>query len=190
MIEGIKLTQAFYKAPAWKNYIVEQTSPSQNATDAELEDFIRNTTFSSQHAVGTAAMSAVDATYGVVNPDLRVKGASGLRIVDGSVMVRNCLFCFGIKGRLTYLMPEAFYHQRAYPSACICYCRASIRSHQGILEITIGAIRSRLRKCSLSTRMNSKTTEKNNFHNVQDRHGDMNSFDNNYWCFSCADKKG
>ncbi|PPQ78270.1 hypothetical protein CVT25_011729 [Psilocybe cyanescens] len=86
MIEGIKITQTFYKAPVFKNYIIEQMAPLANATDAELEDFIRNTAFSSQHAVGTAAMSAVHANYGVVNPDLRVKGASGLRIVDGSVM--------------------------------------------------------------------------------------------------------
>lgn len=89
MVEGIKLTQAFYKAPIWKDYIIEQTSPLANATDADLEDFIRNTVFSTQHGVGTAAMSAVNASYGVVNPDLLVKGASGLRIVDGSVMVRS-----------------------------------------------------------------------------------------------------
>lgn len=38
------------------------------------------------HALGTAAMSAEDAKDGVVNPDLRVKGAAGLRIVDASVL--------------------------------------------------------------------------------------------------------
>ncbi|KAH9477554.1 Pyranose dehydrogenase [Psilocybe cubensis] len=86
MVEGIKLTQEFYKAPVWKNYIIEQTSPFANATDADLEDFIQNTVFSTQHGVGTAAMSAVNANYGVVNPDLLVKGASGLRIVDGSIL--------------------------------------------------------------------------------------------------------
>jgi choline dehydrogenase-like flavoprotein len=41
------------------------------------------------HLVGSAAMSAPDADYGVVNPDLRVKGVTGLRIVDASVMVRR-----------------------------------------------------------------------------------------------------
>lgn len=38
------------------------------------------------HALGTAAMSPKNANYGVVDPDLRVKGAAGLRIVDASVL--------------------------------------------------------------------------------------------------------
>lgn len=86
-IEGIKMTQDFYKAPVWKNFIIAQTLPALNSTEAQLEDYIRNSTIPTMHAVGTAAMSARDATYGVVNPDLLVKGASGLRIVDASVMV-------------------------------------------------------------------------------------------------------
>ena len=42
--------------------------------------------FSVWHAVGTAAMSAYGAAYGVVDPDLRVKGTAGLRVVDASVI--------------------------------------------------------------------------------------------------------
>lgn len=151
MIEGIKITQTFYKAPVFKNYIIEQMAPLANATDAELEDFIRNTAFSSQHAVGTAAMSAAHANYGVVNPDLRVKGASGLRIVDGSVMVRGPAYSTLTNTmRLTYLSLQAFHYQRAYTSTCIRYCRARLGSYQGDMEITICLMKSqRTSKISL-----------------------------------------
>ncbi|PPQ88314.1 hypothetical protein CVT25_012374, partial [Psilocybe cyanescens] len=86
MIEAIKLAEKFYSAPAWKGYIVERTSPSANATDDQLEEYIRGSAITSFHAAGSAAISARGASYGVVDPDLRVKGASGLRIVDASVM--------------------------------------------------------------------------------------------------------
>lgn len=90
MREALKLSQKFFKAPIWKGYVIEQVSPPANATsDTALNEYIRNFSFTTNHGVGTAAMSAKDASYGVVDPDLRVKGTSGLRIVDASVMVRN-----------------------------------------------------------------------------------------------------
>jgi choline dehydrogenase-like flavoprotein len=45
------------------------------------------------HPVGTASMTARDAVSGVVDPDLKVKGVEGVRVVDASVFVR-CLFFF------------------------------------------------------------------------------------------------
>jgi choline dehydrogenase len=44
------------------------------------------------HPVGTLSMSSRDACYGVVNPDLRVKGVTGLRVVDASIMVSRFIF--------------------------------------------------------------------------------------------------
>ena len=38
------------------------------------------------HAVGTAAMSERGAQWGVLGPDLRVKGTKGLRVVDASAL--------------------------------------------------------------------------------------------------------
>ncbi|KAJ7176455.1 aryl-alcohol oxidase [Mycena filopes] len=75
------------KAPAWQNYITAPTEDLENLSQDELDQYIRNTAVSSDHLVGTAAMSAKDAQYGVVDPDLLVKGASGLRIIDASIMV-------------------------------------------------------------------------------------------------------
>jgi len=38
------------------------------------------------HAVGTAGISRREDPWGVVDPDLRVKGANGLRVVDASAL--------------------------------------------------------------------------------------------------------
>ncbi|KAJ8077982.1 hypothetical protein PM082_000183 [Marasmius tenuissimus] len=80
---AIQAARRFAAANAWKGYIVQ---PFTNATtDQEIDFFIRNNTRTISHPMGTASMSAKDAKYGVVDPDLQVKGVTGLRIVDASV---------------------------------------------------------------------------------------------------------
>ncbi|KAF5384221.1 hypothetical protein D9615_003450 [Tricholomella constricta] len=81
--EGIRSAQRLAEAPAIRNYVGPALfSPT---TDAELDEFIRSNGTNLHHPVGTAGMSAKDANYGVVDPDLRVKGVAGLRIIDSSV---------------------------------------------------------------------------------------------------------
>ncbi|KAJ7259083.1 aryl-alcohol oxidase [Mycena haematopus] len=84
--ESIKQAYRFVEAPVWKSYIIAPTVDLLNMTTDALDQFIRNTASSSGHIVSTAAMSAKNASYGVVNPDLLVKGASGLSIIDASIM--------------------------------------------------------------------------------------------------------
>lgn len=43
-----------------------------------------------QHAAGTCRMSAHEDPRGVVDPELRVRGVSGLRVADASVMPSDC----------------------------------------------------------------------------------------------------
>jgi len=84
---AIRLAQKFVAAPAWNGYILRPFGGLANATtDEELEAYIRANTGTACHAVGTVAMSAENAAFGVVNPDLRVKGVRGLRVVDASIM--------------------------------------------------------------------------------------------------------
>jgi choline dehydrogenase-like flavoprotein len=62
--------------------------PSVGAvSDDELDAFIAGNFATTWHPASTAKMSPKGADYGVVDPDLKVKGIRGLRIVDASVMV-------------------------------------------------------------------------------------------------------
>ncbi|KAF7368944.1 hypothetical protein MVEN_00220600 [Mycena venus] len=84
--EGIKRAQRFVTAPVWRDYVLAPSVDLDAFTPEELDQFIRNSTASTSHLVGSAGMSARGAGYGVVDPDLRVKGVKGLRIIDASVL--------------------------------------------------------------------------------------------------------
>lgn len=60
-------------------------------TDPDLDGVVRAVAGTTSHIVGTVAMSAREAPYGVVDPDLRVKGTRGLRVIDASVLVSSVL---------------------------------------------------------------------------------------------------
>ncbi|KAJ7745961.1 alcohol oxidase [Mycena olivaceomarginata] len=84
--EAIKRAYRFVQAPVWRDYIIAPTTDLSNLSTDALDEFIRNGAAPAAHLVSTAAMSAKDASYGVVNPDLLVKGASGLSIIDASIL--------------------------------------------------------------------------------------------------------
>ncbi|KAL0946176.1 hypothetical protein HGRIS_012438 [Hohenbuehelia grisea] len=91
MRAAVRKARRFVAAPAWSGYILQPFGAlanvsSEATTDDELDTYIRGTAATSCHAVGTAAMSARNARFGVVDPDLRVKGVRGLRVADASVM--------------------------------------------------------------------------------------------------------
>ncbi|KIK58972.1 hypothetical protein GYMLUDRAFT_44993 [Collybiopsis luxurians FD-317 M1] len=89
MRQAMRIALKYASAPTWKGYILSPFGALANITAASdddvLDEYIQNSTFSLAHPVGTVAMSAKGADYGVVDPDLRVKGVEGLRVVDASV---------------------------------------------------------------------------------------------------------
>lgn len=87
---AIRAAARFVSSPAFSGYIVAPFGGLANfslSSDEALDAYIRENTGTSAHPVGTAAMSARNAEYGVVDPDLKVKGVEGLRVVDASVLV-------------------------------------------------------------------------------------------------------
>ncbi|KAF9255232.1 aryl-alcohol oxidase-like protein [Marasmius fiardii PR-910] len=85
MRESLLAARRFLTASVWKGYILEPFQHSDSNSEEELNDYIRNNARPFWHGIGTASMTREDASYGVVNPDLKLKGVKGVRVVDGSV---------------------------------------------------------------------------------------------------------
>ncbi|KAJ7223851.1 aryl-alcohol oxidase-like protein [Mycena haematopus] len=74
-------------ANAWKGYIIREFEDLAAATDsASLKAYIQAKSATIFHPVSTAAMSPKGASWGVTDPDGVVKGLSGLRIIDASIL--------------------------------------------------------------------------------------------------------
>lgn len=87
MISGAKQTRAILQAPAMAKYRDRELfGVSDNTTDEEWEQHIRNRADTVYHPVGTCKMGVDD--MAVVDPQLRVRGLAGLRVADASVMPR------------------------------------------------------------------------------------------------------
>lgn len=85
--EAVKISQRFFSGSPWTEYLLNASFPDPGAlSDLQWETYIRDVATPKAHGVGTAAMSPEGAKRGIVDPDLRVKGVSGLRIVDASVI--------------------------------------------------------------------------------------------------------
>lgn len=85
LVEGVKIARKIANQPALKPFLGAEYTPGGTVqTDAEIREFVRNFTQSLYHPVGTCKMG-VD-PMAVVNPELKVHGVTGLRVVDASIM--------------------------------------------------------------------------------------------------------
>ena len=84
-VGGIKVARRICEAPSLRNCVIDEYVPGrQFQTDAELLEAARNYSQTIYHPTGTCKMG-VDADA-VVDPELRVHGLDGLRVVDASIM--------------------------------------------------------------------------------------------------------
>ncbi|KAF8797727.1 alcohol oxidase [Phlegmacium glaucopus] len=83
--ESVRAVKRFLSGSAWKDYVIGPYGSAAGTTDEEIDAHVQNLASTVNHVMGTAAISAVNAGWGVVNPNLKVKGVEGIRVVDASV---------------------------------------------------------------------------------------------------------
>jgi choline dehydrogenase len=85
LVAGIRIARQIAECEPLAGITAGEMTPGANVDDAEqIREWIRATSGTMFHPTGTAAMgSNADA---VCDPELRVRGVDGLRIVDASVM--------------------------------------------------------------------------------------------------------
>ncbi|HEY4547348.1 MAG TPA: GMC family oxidoreductase N-terminal domain-containing protein [Pedomonas sp.] len=84
-VKGFRLIRRFFSSPPLSNYVVSEDRPGPAVENNEdIVAAYRRDGNSSYHFVGTCRMGSDPDS--VVDPQLRVRGVSGLRVIDCSVM--------------------------------------------------------------------------------------------------------
>jgi choline dehydrogenase len=85
MVAGCRIIRKIVGAEPFRQVLVDERLPGIKAdSDADLEAYIRQFAFPMYHVSCTCRMGNDPAS--VVDPELRVRGVSGLWVVDASVM--------------------------------------------------------------------------------------------------------
>jgi len=83
--QGFKIAREIAAQPPLERFRGAEMSPGPKVkTDAEIDAWIRKTTITAHHPASTCAMGI--GSGAVVDPQFRVNGAEGLRVVDASAM--------------------------------------------------------------------------------------------------------
>jgi choline dehydrogenase len=78
-------TREIFQRDALRPYVVSEFLPGDKIqSESDWETYFRSYSWRGEHPVGTCKMGLDD--MAVVDPDLRVRGVAGLRVVDASVM--------------------------------------------------------------------------------------------------------
>ena len=89
IVAGLRWGRTIAGQRALAPYMADELMPSAAVTaDADLLAYARDAGTTIYHPVGTCAMGRASDPNSVVDPELRVRGVDGLRVVDASVMPR------------------------------------------------------------------------------------------------------
>jgi choline dehydrogenase len=84
---GLKMAREFVTAKPMADICASELAPGAHVrSDADLLEYVRNSVVTLYHPVGTCSMGGESRWNSVVDPELRVRGVRGLRVVDASVM--------------------------------------------------------------------------------------------------------
>lgn len=84
LVDGFKITKKLMDAPAFQPIIKQDIFSGHIKTDDDIRELLRQRVDTVYHPVGTCKMG-IDG-MAVVDPELKVYGIAGLRVVDASIM--------------------------------------------------------------------------------------------------------
>ena len=87
-IAAIKFARSITQTQPLSNLIAREVKPNNPQSNEDILAFCRETGATIFHPSGTCKMGTADDSMAVVDADLRVRGVSGLRVIDCSVMPR------------------------------------------------------------------------------------------------------
>lgn len=87
MVNVIRMARRLLRSDAFAAHYMDEVFPGRAVeTDDEILDFARRHGGTAYHPVGTARMGPGSDPMAVVDPELRLRGVTGLRVADASVM--------------------------------------------------------------------------------------------------------
>jgi choline dehydrogenase len=113
MVEGVRLSRAIARTPSFAAFLAGELLPGNAVDDNGLAAFIPSAVATYGHPTSTVAMGGPDDPGAVVDSVGAVKGLSGLRVVDASIIPEIP----SAPINLTVIMLAERIYQRAYEAA-------------------------------------------------------------------------
>lgn len=106
IIHAARLARQFVSSSPWADYVESRTGIIGDTDDdeADLLAAARQATVTIWHPMCTARMAPKGSTDGAIDPDLLVKGVSGLRVIDGAALVSLISWSL-LSNVLTFALP-------------------------------------------------------------------------------------
>lgn len=86
LVDGLRAARRVAAAEPFSGFLKREVAPGVEVQgDEELAEYARRVAHTVYHPVGTTKMGAVEDDWAVVDPQLRIRGVSGVRIADAGV---------------------------------------------------------------------------------------------------------